>query len=172
MLRRDLKITTQHIFKRLTKFWDEQKPQFDPAYDARIDQITTLIQDDETNQRSLSFTPPFVSSFAAYLTSMYDAGCIIALGYLAAASLCPDAYTWQMILHGASILASVAYHETQGPINVASFSMIFPIKLVCLLSPSEMQRDIARDTLQRWGSKRGLADSCQMAPSYFDRSHG
>jgi hypothetical protein len=172
ILRRDLGTTSQHIFTRFIQFWDDQKSQFDPDYDQRIEEITLLIQDDEANQRSLSLTPPFQSSFAAYFASMYDAGSIIALGHLATASLCPDVYKWQMVLHGASILASVEYHEMHGPINPAAFSMIFPVKLVCLLSPSEIQRDIAREALARWGEKRGLADSCQSTPSYLDRSHG
>lgn len=172
MLRYDLDTNAQHNLKQLTTFWDEQKQHYDPHYDRRIEEIISLIREDESAQQSLSSTLPFISSFAAYLTSMYDSGNIITLRCLAAASLCPDAYTWQIILHGASILASVAYHEIQGAINTGSFSMTFPVKLICLLSPSEVQRDIARDTLQRWGSRRGLVNSCQVAPSYLDRSHG
>lgn len=172
-LRRDLGTTAEHIFRRLIEFWDEQKPIFDPDYNQRFEELAALIEEDETNQGFLPFIPPFRNSFAAYLASMYDAGSIIALSHLAAASLCSDVYKWQMILHGASILASVSYHETQGSINTASFSMIFPVKLVCLLSPSEVQRGIAQDALSRWGSQRGLLDICRgMEPSMEDRSHG
>jgi hypothetical protein len=91
---------------------------------------------------------------------------------LATASDSPDVFLWQMILHGASILASIAHHEAQGPTNNASFSMIFPVKLLCLLSPSETQRDIAREALTRWGESRGLTSACEIAPSFMDRSHG
>jgi len=76
------------------------------------------------------------------------------------------------VIHGTSILASAAYCETLGALNGVNFSMLFPIKVVCLLSPSEEQRTMAREVLLKLGEERGLVDICQVAaPSYLDRSH-
>jgi hypothetical protein len=56
-------------------------------------------------------------------------------------------------MHGASILASAAYCESLGVCNGVSFSMVFPRKLGCLLSPSEEQRILARSVLLKWGEE-------------------
>jgi len=107
---------------------------------------------------------------------MYDSGLLIVLGYLANASPTPSlsaTYRQQMMVHGASILASAAYQEAQCAPNSVVLSTIFPLKLLCLLSPSEEQKIMARDSLRNWGSPRGLTDVFEVvAPTYLDRSHG
>ncbi len=106
---------------------------------------------------------------------MYDIGKVIILRVLAACSTTStqsDEYGRAALRPGASILAAAAYCETQGQGNV-SFSMIFPLKTLCLLSPEEGQRVMARSVLLRWGEERGLVGMCKVAaPSYLDRSHG
>ena len=107
---------------------------------------------------------------------MYDSGNLIVLGYLATASptsSLSDTYKQQMMVHGASILASAAYQEAQCPPNSVVLSTIFPLKLLCLLSPSEEQKMMARNALHDWGSPRGLSDIFEsVAPTYLDRGHG
>ncbi|CZR68650.1 uncharacterized protein PAC_18549 [Phialocephala subalpina] len=169
-LRRYLETTASHILSQLDEFWQENKDAIDPDYDQRLIQtITSHSSNKVDGQQSIPFTSPA----NAYFTSMYDAGRFITLGLLEAASLVPSLYNQAVIMHGASILSSAVYCETQGLFNGVSFSMVFPIKLVCLLSPSELQRSLAQDTLLKWGSERGLSGICKVAaPSYLDRSHG
>lgn len=78
---------------------------------------------------------------------MYDAANIIAPKLHAAALPTPEIRDKRMMFHGASILASVGYHESQGPFSGGSFSMVFPIKIIFLLSPSDWQTQTAQETL-------------------------
>lgn len=105
---------------------------------------------------------------------MYDTGKHITLLLLAASAshTLSSEYSQAAVLHGSSILAAAAYCHSQGKGNV-SFSMVFPLKSLCLLALDEGQRVLARSVLLRWGEERGLEGICKLAsPSYLDRSHG
>ena len=172
-LRRYLGITAKHLLRRLEVFWQQHKDGIDPDYDQRIQRHDSHVASDLRCWEPNLSMHPFKSSVDAYFTSMYDVGQLIVLGFLGAASLVPSSYSQAAIMHGASILASAAFCETQGLFNGVSFSMVFPIKVVCLISPSEEQRTLAQIALLKWGSGRGLEDICKVAaPSYLDRSHG
>lgn len=172
-LRRYLDTTAKHLLNRLDEFWQEHKDEIDLHYDQRIQEIALHIISQQGALQPVPYFRKFKSSPDAYLTSMYDAGKLIVLGFLRAASLVPDSYIQSIVIHGASILASVAYCETQGLFNGVSFSMVLPIKLVCLISPCEEQRTLAQIALLKWGSGRALTGICGVAaPSYLDRSHG
>jgi hypothetical protein len=174
-LRIGLATTAKRLNRRLDELWQEHMNEVDPNYDQRLQVISSHLVDNKDDNRSIPCThyKKFKSSSDAYLISMYEAGKLITLGFLEAASLVLNSYKKGIIMHGASILTSAAYCETQGLLNGVSFSMVFPIKLVCLLSPSEQQRIRARNVLLKWGIEKGLADVCDVsAPSYFDHSHG
>jgi hypothetical protein len=180
LLRLQLGSTAKRLLDRLDDFWTEYKEEVDPAYDQRRGEISpasTFTNEDRLEGHQVPSTQqsPFKSASDAYFTSMYDSGKIITLGFLATVAVGVHWYNYnrEIVMHGTSILASAAYCESLGVFNGVSFSMVFPIKLVCLLSPSEEQRILARSVLLKWGEERGLADSCQVAaPSYLDRSHG
>jgi hypothetical protein len=180
-LRRQLSITAKQLLSLLDDFWQEHKQDIDPHHTRRLQAISLstpsyLLTEHEVELPWFSCTQPFAfkSPSNAYITSMYDAGKLIVMGYLAAASSAPTSHDYEKIAitHGSSILAAAAYCKSQAEANV-SFSMVFPLKLICLLAPSEGQRRLARSVLLKWGEERGLADICQVAaPSYLDRSHG
>jgi hypothetical protein len=173
VLRRYIGSNAKHLLCRLGEFWENNKCEIDPNYDRRREEISSHLAEYEDREKQVVCKHQFQSPSNAYITSMYDAGRVITLGLMGAASLAPNSYDRASIIHGSSILASAEYCEAQGLFNGGSFSMIFPIKLICLLSPSEEQRTLAQSVLSKWASKRGLADSCEVAaPSYFDRSHG
>ncbi|TVY37654.1 hypothetical protein LSUB1_G004940 [Lachnellula subtilissima] len=66
---------------------------------------------------------------------------------------------------GYSILASAVYQGAQCPPDSVILSTIFPLKLLCLLSPSKEQKTMA------WNE--GLSDIFEsVAPTYLDHSHG
>ncbi|KAH8817128.1 hypothetical protein F5884DRAFT_778512 [Xylogone sp. PMI_703] len=165
--------TAQHILSQIHALWENQKLEMDPDYDTRLETLSSHLSNPLTSNQPPPYTIPFLSSTNAYFASMYDAGNIIALGCLAAASWTPEVYLHQMAVHGASILNSAEYHQSQGCYNGGSFSMIFPVKLVCLLSPSESLRATAQELLLMWGRRRGLLDIVEIGvPSFMDRSHG
>ncbi|KAE9368866.1 hypothetical protein N431DRAFT_547735 [Stipitochalara longipes BDJ] len=180
LLKRQLGIAANNLFSRLDEFWEDYKEDIDPDYDQRLQQISctsTFITEDWFTPHHLpcSHHFPFKSASDAYFTSMYDSGKLIVLGFLASISTGTSWYNYNrdIVMHGTSVLASATYCETLGVFNGVNFSMVFPIKLVCLLSPSEEQREMAREVLLKWGEERGLLDTCQVAaPSYLDRSHG
>jgi hypothetical protein len=168
MLGHDLGETARKLLGKLSKFWQNNVSVVDPNYYQRLHSVS-IVAAEEDVQPPL----PFKSSSNAYFTSMYDAGNLIALGFRGAALRVRSPYNRAIIMHGASIIAAASYCESQGLLNGVSFSMVFPIKLVCLLSPSEEQKIQAQDVLLKWASGRGLTDICTTAaPSYLDRSHG
>jgi hypothetical protein len=172
-LRGQLGITAKQLLNRLDNFWQANKKAIDPQYNQRLQAISLSSPLPSMPWFSCAQPVPFQSASDAYFTAMYDAGKFITIGYVGAASREPTSYEPAIVMHGSSILAAAAYCERQGAFNGVSFSMVVPIKLVCLLSPSEEQRALARNVLLKWGEERGLADLCQVAaPSYLDRTHG
>jgi hypothetical protein len=168
-LRQKLEAAAQQIQSRLKQFRKDEWPHID----SDNGQGLKGNQDDIADQMPLHRTARSQNAFSAYLKTMYDAGNIIVLSQLAAASLTPQEHQLKMISHGDSIISSVAYHDSQDTLTSISFSIIFPIKIVCLLSPSNLQRVMAQNVLLKLGTKRGLVELCvAAAPTYMDRSHG
>lgn len=145
--KRNLGTQLQYILNRLNQFWERHKSEIDPNYDFRIKSRV---------ETGCCTTIPFESVFAATFTSLYDSANIIACNYLASISPTPNTYYWKATVHAASILSSIAYHESQGPKSGGSFSMLFPMRIVSLMSPSEEQKELAHETLVKWGKERGL----------------
>jgi hypothetical protein len=159
-LRRQLGSTSKRLPDRLDDFWTEYKEEVDLAYDKHLGKISsasTFTNKNWIEEHQVSSTQksPFKSASDDYLTSMYDSGKITTLGFLATIAVRVNWYNYnrEIAMHGASILASAAYCESLGVFNGVSFSMVFPIKLVCLLSPSEEQRILARSVLLKWGEE-------------------
>jgi hypothetical protein len=149
--RQNLASTLQHVLHRLDQFWETHKSEIDPKYDDRVaSQIET----------GHYHTIEFESPYAATVTSLYDSANVIVFTSLASASCTPDTYYWKATIHAASILASIAFHEAQGPLSGGSFSMLFPMRIISLMSPSQEQRVVAHEALVRWGKDRGLAGVC------------
>ena len=164
----------QGILSQLDQFWMQHKLDIDPYYHRRVHANSSLREEGSPSigdtlgafSRGLLFR----DSFRATFTAMYDSANIQALRYISATSSAPEKYHQRMTAHAASILASVAYHEAQGPFSGGTFSMIFPVKTVCLVSPSEEQRSSAREALFRWGDNRGVNDICTVcAPEIIRR---
>jgi len=174
--RRNLETTAQQIHSSLEQFWLDHKAKVDPNYDQRIQALSLLILSTETIVPANSYVVPFQNSSDAYFTSMFDCGNMIVLGYLASTSSTTrmtNMYKRQMAVHCASVLASAAYQKEQDPSNGGSFSTVLPLKMLCLLSPSEEQRSVGRWALRNWESGRGLTDIFEItSPTYLDRSHG
>lgn len=169
----DLFNRAEPILLQLDDFWTEHKSDVDPDYDRRVHFNSSQGEEDFSSTEGILILPrgvPFRDTFAATFTALYDSANIIALIYASVASSTPEKYKQRILLHATSILASVAYHEAQGPSSGGSFAMIFPVKIVYFMSPSEVQRDSAREALFRWGANRGLNDLCTVCAPEIVRS--
>jgi hypothetical protein len=72
--------------------------------------------------------------------------------------------------HAASALAAVDFHQSLGFASGGTFSLIFVLKVLCLVTPCEIQRQEARSALLTWGERRGLGGVCSSgAPLYLER---
>jgi hypothetical protein len=168
LLRQKLETAAQQILSRLKQFRKDEWPHIDSDNGQRLKGDQDIVDRMPPHRTARS-----QNAFSAYLKMMYDAGNIIVLGQLAAASLTPQEHQLKMISHGDSIISSVAYHDSLDTLTSISFSIIFPIKIVCLLSPLNLQRVMAQNLLLKLGTKRGLVELCvAAAPTYMDRSHG
>lgn len=154
----------QGILSQLDQFWTQHKLDIDPYYHRRVHANSSIREEGSQSigdtLAASSEELPFRDPFRATFTAMYDSANIIALKYISATSSAPEKYYQHMTVHAVSILASVAYHEAQGPSSGGTFSMIFPVKIVCLMSPLEELRSSAREALFRWGGNRGVNDIC------------
>ena len=69
----------------------------------------------------------------------------------------------RIVIHCESILSAVAYHERRGPQSGGTLAMIFPLKIVCRVTPSDHQRERAITALFNWGHARGISGMCEFA---------
>ncbi|KAF4629248.1 hypothetical protein G7Y89_g8903 [Cudoniella acicularis] len=129
LLRQKLEAAAQQIQSRLNQFKKDEWPHIDSDNGQRLKRISVMIQDDVIDRSPLHRTAPSQNPFSAYLRTMYDAGNIIVLSQLAAASLTPQEHQLKMLSYGDSIISSAAYHDSQDTLTSISFSMIFPIKI-------------------------------------------
>jgi len=107
LLRKKLEAAAHQIQSDLKQFGKDEWPHINPANGNRIER-----QDDIVDRSLLNSTAPFQNIVSAYLKTMYDAGNIIVLSQLAAASLAPQEHQLKKISHGDAIISSVAYHDS------------------------------------------------------------
>jgi hypothetical protein len=171
-LREEVIAQARRIISDLNRFWNQHKAQIDPNYDRRW--LCNLDVDlGHVCGSSTVYSTPFQSPFMATFTALYDTASMLGLRYLGAALGTPESYKNRITMHAESILAAVAYHESSGLFSGGTFNMVFPLKIVCILAPSESQRNIAQQALLTWGANRGVDDACRVAaPFYMERGRG
>ncbi|KAI9841166.1 MAG: hypothetical protein M1837_000954 [Sclerophora amabilis] len=158
--RRGLVMQAEKLLSLLDQFWEQHRWQVDPDYDKRWYSNYLM---EECGLRDVASPygggAIFTNTFTATFTALYDAANIIVLRNLTAASSpTTGIHSRRITAHAASVLASIAYHEAAGPFSGGSFSMVFPLKVVCFLSTSERQRSAAQEALLSWGANRGMTD--------------
>ena len=163
--RQSLEAKAMDLTARLSNYWVTYRTLIDSVFDhARFVELFDLTADLSTWTIE---TPPsitFKSTLAATNIAMYDAAVIHA-----------NALAWEanprdaeinkrkIIIHCASILAAVAYHENRGIGSGSTISMIFPMKTVSRITPSDDQRRQVLEALERWGERRGVKEACEFA---------
>lgn len=62
--------------------------------------------------------------------------------------------------HADDIISISNYLESTHPVGFDFLRSVFPLVVVAILGPSVQQQEIASQTLDRWGEKRGLSGLC------------
>ena len=152
----------QGLIARLQTYWQECGNALYPGYDYSYFVESTNFETDSSDwvikaKGPITYRDPFVATGVA----MYDAATVLAnaLVWESGASF-TELYKQRIVIHCASILQAVAYHETRGPNSGGSIQMVLPLKVVCRVTPSDDQRRQAEIALRRWGEGRGVDGIC------------
>ena len=152
----------QNLIARLQTYWQEWGNLISPGYDYssfaersnfETDSLDWIIE----TTVPITYRDPFVATSVA----MYDAAIVLAnsLAWQSGAGS-TELYKQRIVLHCASILQAAAFHESLGPNSGGSIQMVFPLKVICRVTPSNDQRQQAQIALGRWGEKRGVDGIC------------
>ncbi|KAH0543888.1 hypothetical protein FGG08_001789 [Glutinoglossum americanum] len=110
------------------------------------------------------------STSTAAILSLYHAANIIAYRLLSVVSLLSRVYEWRIVSHADYVLSSAGFQSSGGSSGYDVLLMVFPLKVVCLLTENEQQRRCAQEMLEQLGQKRGLDGICRRAtPVYVQR---
>lgn len=153
------------IIALLEDYWDKYGTVVDSAYDCSHFIETSDFRGEPT---SWVIETPLAVRFSSPATAtniaMYDAAVVLANALAwESNSGYPEVNKRKIVLHCASILAAIIYHEGKGPESGGSINMVLPMKVVCRATPSNDQRRQAQLALDRWGKLRGLEGICGFA---------
>lgn len=150
------------LIARLQTYWQESRNSLYPGNDhSSFVEITDFESASSDwiieNTVPVTYRDPFVATCVA----MYDAATVLAnsLVWESGAGF-TEVYKQRVVIHCASILEAVAYHESRGPSSGGSIQMVFPLKVISRVTPSDDQRRQAQIALRRWGERRGVDGIC------------
>ena len=152
----------QGLIARLQTYWQECRNVIYPGYDySSFVEISNF--ESASSDWIIEATVPitYCDPFVATSVAMYDAAAVIANSLvLESGADFANLYKQRIVIHCASILQAVVYHESQGPNSGGSIQMVFPLKVVCRITPSDDQRRQAQVALRRWAERRGVDGIC------------
>ena len=152
----------QDLIARLQAYWQECGHLLSPGYDYSNFIERTNFETDSSDWVIEATVPmTYRDPFAATCIAKYDAATVLAssivwesrAGFL-------ELHKQRIVIHCASILQAVVYHESCGPDSGGSIQMVFPLKVVSRVTPSEDQRRQAQIALRQWGERRGVDGIC------------
>lgn len=108
--------------------------------------------------------PPGVSlsSIASRPIGFYSTARLLVLSILYQLGATPDLYYEQLESHCNSIL-HVCQHMTRLGIGYAFLRLVFPLHVVCMLSPKLVQVEEARSILKQWRGTGAISGLCEIA---------
>lgn len=152
----------QDLIARLQAYWQECGNLIAPYYDYSSFAEKTNFESDSADWIIETTVPiTYRNPFLASSVAMYDAATVLAnsLAWQSSAGF-TKLYKQRIGIHCASILQAMVYHESQAPNSGGSIQMVFPLKVICRVTPSNDQRRQAQLALRRWGEKRGVDGIC------------
>ena len=161
-LRYKAETQAQDLLTRLQTYWQECGNMIAPGYDYSSFAEKTNFESDSADWNIETTVPiTYRNPFVASSISMYDAATVLANGLAWQSGVgSTKLYEQRIVIHCASILQAVMYHESQGPNSGGSIQMVFPLKVLCRVTPSNDQRRQAQLALRQWGEKRGVDGIC------------
>ena len=152
----------QDLIARLQTYWQECRNVIYSGYDySSFFEITNF--ETESSDWIIEATVPITyrDPFIATSVAMYDAATVLAHALVCESGAgFTELYKQRIAIHCASILQAVLYHQSRGPNSGGSIQMVFPLKVVCRVTPSDDQRRQAQTALRRWGERRGVDGIC------------
>lgn len=158
-----VEVKAQTLISWLARYWAQCADTISFGYDySRFIELSGFRTDAQEWIITETRTAYFEDTFAATNVALYDAAIILAnsLAWEATPGD-PEVNKQRIVIHCASILSVVAYHESRGTGSGGSVSMVFPMKIVCQATPSNHQRQQAEAALLRWGQSRGVVGICK-----------
>lgn len=111
--------------------------------------------------------PYYPDAFAAACTASYHAAHIIICTLLEFCSGQTIKYDAKVEYHSNHILASSLYLITNRSPSSGTLMMVFPLKIICRCSHSQQHVQLAFETLERLGHKKGLTGICTQSAPLF-----
>ena len=173
-------IVYQHLFEsshpatdfivQLEGLWPEVEALL-PTADLNHDALGSSVEDDPQLSRLWKCTPTgteYPDLPMATTVAFYNVAWVLVLSSVCHSAVERSRYGELIKAHCASILAVATFID--GHTNGSAYysgcyylRMVFPIRIICSMSPSLMQRESARYRLERWRAYKGMAGICAVA---------
>ncbi|KAK3170140.1 hypothetical protein OEA41_009526 [Lepraria neglecta] len=172
--RQAVEAKAEQLISLLDTYWNECRQTIQPGYDHdNFAEIENFRADtaDWVIKTLLPIT--YKDIFAATNVAMYDAAVILAhaLAWESTSGF-SEPNKQRIVIHCASILEAVKYHESKGPSSGGSISMVLPIKVVRRATPSKFQREQAQVALEQWADTRGVDGICKFPDAESEGFYG
>jgi hypothetical protein len=157
-IKQELARQIQSPICKLSQWWSLHREEVfgDYSYDEYIEPAIPTVFD---APRINTFPDTATATTIAY----YDTAIVFVQHLLSFVSENPAICHSLVKQHAASALAAAKYHESCGPYSGGTFMMIYPLKVICLITPCDKQRRQAQRALLTWGMTRGLEGVCKEA---------
>lgn len=172
--RQAVEAKAEQLISLLDVYWNECRQTIQPGYDHdNFAEIDNFRADAADWVIKTLFPITYNDVFAATNVAMYDAAVIIAhaLAWESTSGF-SEPNKQRIVIHCASILEAVKYHESKGPSSGGNLSMVFPIKVVRRATPSKFQREQAQVALEQWADKRGVDGICKFPDAESEGLYG
>jgi hypothetical protein len=157
MLKQQLALQIQYPISKLSDWWAYHGPAIFGEYD-----YANYVKDP-------SWTPPqFYDTNTASNIAFYNTANIFVYHMQSIGLGMPTEHL--LTMHASSVLAAARFHQSQGPQSGGTFTMVYPLKAVCMMTSDDEQRKQAQAILLEWGKVRGVDGACKSAaPQYTDK---
>ncbi|MCJ1395549.1 hypothetical protein MMC18_008435 [Xylographa bjoerkii] len=158
------------FISQLEALWPEVEALLTPT-ELNYDDFEPSTRDDLQLSRMWRCTPTgfnYPDLLTATTIAFYHLAWILILSPICGSEFGRQRYADLIMAHCASILAVATFVDgnNNGSVYHSGCSYlrrVFPLRIICLISPSLMQRESARYRLERWRTDKGMGGICAVA---------